>query len=438
MLNKVAAYIEKHQLLQAGKTYLVALSGGADSVALLLVLQQLGYSVEAAHCNFRLRGDESQRDEDFVKRLCQERNVPLHLVHFETSLYASLHKISIEMAARELRYRYFEQLRVDLGADGICVAHHQDDSIETVLMNLIRGTGIHGLTGIRPRHGHVLRPLLCVGRVDIEQFLRSLHQPYVTDSTNLVDDMTRNKIRLRLLPVLREISPAAPQGILQTAEWLGEAARVYDASIAEAKNRLFRTHEISVSQLLAEPSPEALLYELLAPYGFGSSAVAQIVGHLHAPTGKLWASATHEVLADRGRLIVEPRQEPLPELKIPETGTFLYRQSSRFRVEVLDGAVVDRSADCACLDASTVSFPLHVRPLRPGDAFVPLGMTGRRLVSDFLTDRKFTLFQKRRQLVVTNAEDAIVWLVGLRPDNRFRVTPSTRQTLFVRYGVEIQ
>ena len=185
VINKVSGFIGKHQLLSRDGLHLVALSGGADSVALLLILLRLGYRVEAVHCNFRLRGSESDRDEQFVKDLCEKNGVALHLIHFDTTEYASLHQVSIEMAARELRYGYFRQLCQDIGAETVCVAHHRDDTVETLLMNMLRGSGIHGLTGIRPRNGQIVRPLLCVNRQDIELFLHSIGQSHVTDSTNL-------------------------------------------------------------------------------------------------------------------------------------------------------------------------------------------------------------------------------------------------------------
>ena len=235
MLNKVREYIEKQCLLESGKRYLVALSGGADSVCLLLVLRQLDYQVEAVHCNFLLRGDESHRDEAFACNLCEKQGVPFHVIHFDTRTYAELHKVSIEMAARDLRYQYFEQLRKDIGAEAICVAHHQDDSVETILMNLLRGTGIHGLSGIKPRNGHILRPLLCVSRKEIEAFLASQHQDYVTDSTNLVADVLRNKLRLKVIPMLNDLWPGASEAIARTARNMAEAEKVYnDAMDREA------------------------------------------------------------------------------------------------------------------------------------------------------------------------------------------------------------
>ena len=198
MKGKVSDFIGKHQLLSHEGLHLVALSGGPDSVALLLVLRELGYKIEAAHCNFHLRGEESDRDEEFVKSLCNKLDIPFHIIHFDTREYATLHQVSVEMAARDLRYGYFRQLCQDIGAASVCVAHHRDDAVETLLMNLLRGSGIHGLTGIRPKNGAIVRPLLCVSREEIEQYLHSIGQDYVTDSTNLVNDVMRNKIRLEV------------------------------------------------------------------------------------------------------------------------------------------------------------------------------------------------------------------------------------------------
>lgn len=226
MLSKVADFIAKHQLLSPSGLHLVALSGGADSVALLRILRDLGYRIEAAHCNFHLRGAESDRDEQFVKDLCNSLKITLHLIHFDTAGYSSLHQVSIEMAARELCYGFFRQLCQDIGAETVCVAHHRDDAVETFLMNLLRGSGIHGLTGIRPKNGLVVRPLLGVGRQEIVDYLHSIGQDYVTDSTNLHDDVLRNKLRLNVLPLLKDINPSAAENIDKTARFLQETEKI--------------------------------------------------------------------------------------------------------------------------------------------------------------------------------------------------------------------
>jgi tRNA(Ile)-lysidine synthase len=446
VLQKVQDFIGQHQLLSKDRVNIVALSGGADSVALLRVLLKLGYPVEAAHCNFLLRGNESQRDEDFVKELCSGLDVSLHIIHFDTRTYASLHQVSIEMAARELRYRYFEQLRHDLNAENICVAHHADDAVETLLMNLLRGSGIHGLTGIRPRRDHVVRPLLGVTRREIVAFLEDIGQAYVTDSTNLVADVLRNKIRLQLLPALREVNPRADEHIRQTARLLAEVEKVYNSAMDSAVSRVMpSSNVISVEALKSEVSSESVLFEILSPLGFSPDSIGRIarsvgLAALDNPSsqgrdarGRMFSSPTHDLVIDRGRIIWEEHREPMKPFVIPEAGN--YRVGEK-RLSVTVSATVDiiKDPSVACLDAGTLSFPLTLRPVGVGDRFVPLGMNGSRLVSDFLTDRKLNLLEKRRQLVLTDAKGTIVWLVGQRTDNRFRVTAATRQMLIISFG----
>ena len=435
MLNKVTAFIERHQLLchDADRKYIVALSGGADSVALLLVLKQLGYRLEAAHCNFRLRGAESDRDEQFVVELCRRQDVPLHLIHFDTETYAEVHHVSIEMAARELRYRYFEQLRQDIGAADVCVAHHQDDAAETLLMNLVRGTGIHGLTGIRPRNGHIVRPLLGVNRAEIVSFLDAVGQPYVTDSSNLVPDVVRNKLRLQVLPLLKTINPAAADNIARTGLLVAEAEKVYDDAVSRAIDRVLVDDVIDLQALSGVPSARCVLYEILSKHGFSSAQTDQIyhfvtMGH-HA--GRTFRSATHEAIVDRDRILLTEMAEPLPELRIPEPGTYRYHGDRRFRFRLTDDVAVSRQPLCATLDADRVDFPLTIRPVRQGDRFQPFGMRGTRLVSDYLTDRKASLLDKRRQLVVADAHGQIVWLVGHRTAQPCAVGAATRRVLVV-------
>lgn len=440
MLNKIADFIAKHQLLSRSGLHLIALSGGADSVALLRILRDLDYHVEAAHCNFYLRGAESDRDELFVKQLCDSLNIPLHLIHFDTAEYAALHQVSIEMAARELRYGYFCQLCQDIDAKTVCVAHHRDDAVETFLMNLLRGSGIHGLTGIRPKNGLIVRPLLGVSRQDIEDYLHSIGQDYVTDSTNLHDDVLRNKLRLNVLPLLKEINPSAAENIDKTARFLQEAERIYDAAVQSALQRLVhtegQTQSVSIQELLKQPAVETFLHEWLSPYGFNSTQTQQISECLDAEPGKTISSVSHTLLVDREKLFLEPISAPVKPLRIPEPGRYRFSPKIFFDAKTLDDITISKSTDCVTIDAANVQFPLTVRLAQSGDAFCPLGMEGHKLVSDFLTDRKVTLLEKRRQLVVTSANGDILWLVGHRPDHRYRITPDT--TTVLRLSIEKQ
>lgn len=427
-------------LLSPDKSYLVALSGGADSVALVRLLVSQNYKISAAHCNFHLRGEESDRDEAFCKNLCSRLGVPLHLAHFDTKAFAELHGVSIEMAARTLRYDYFFKLLDDLHLDAVCVAHHKDDSVETVLLNMVRGTGIDGLKGILPENGKVLRPMLGVSRSEIIDYLSSVKQDFATDSSNLVDDVQRNKIRLNVIPELLKVNPSAVENIHRMSSRIQDAMAILDKAIEEATKRIAEENEqgelsVSIPLLMQEPGRETLLWNLLKSKGFSSLQVEQIAENLSGQSGREWSSASHSLLIDRDVILVQKKvEEQVLEMKIPETGTYIFDENTKFRFKVVDKDAdfqIIRDANCACLDAEKVKFPLTVRRVKNGDWFIPFGMTGKKLLSDFLTDKKFTIFEKRRQLVVTDCEGNIIWVSCLRPDNRFRLDDSTSRVLLV-------
>ena len=410
MWSKVDAYIKKYKLLKASRLYIVALSGGADSVALLLLLKEHGLNVHAAHCNFHLRGAESDRDEAFCVALCNGLGVELHRAHFDTCEYADLHKVSIEMAARELRYRWFEQLREDVGADAICVAHHRDDSVETVILNMVRGTGVRGLTGIRPRNGHVVRPLLCVSRVEIEDFLAQRGQEYVTDSTNLEDEATRNKVRHRVVPELQRLNGKALENIQRMSERMVAVETLLD----DYKAKSVRVEAGRVTIRKQNVLNDYLLYELIADYGFNAAQATQIFESLSVGgVGSIFSSAEYDLLVDRECLLIEPRLEPMKPFVVPETGTYILDEKHKIRVEKGD-FVISKGPFVATLDASKVCFPLTVRRVEEGDWMVPFGMKGRKLLSDLMTDLKKSIFDKRKQLIVADNKGVIIWVVGVR------------------------
>ena len=417
MMKKVQQYIERHQLFTANQKVLVAISGGADSVALLRILLSLGYTCEAAHCNFALRGAESDRDEAFVRHLCQQLHVTLHVTRFPTAQVAAQRHISIEMAARELRYEWFEQLRAETGASVVAVAHHMDDSVETFLLNLLRGTGIGGLRGIRPRNGHIVRPLLCLSRQDITAYLERIGQPYVTDSTNLQADYTRNKIRLQLIPLMESINPSFKATVAQTAAHLDQAFAVYRQGIAQGEKRVCTPRGISIARLLEEPAPQALLFELLHLQGFNALQIDDIFHSLHGQSGKVFTSPRTRIVKDREFLLWETDTDRRPVLRMEE-----HDYSPDF--------IITKDKNMACLDADKLTRPLHLRKWEQGDTFIPFGMKGRKRVSDYLTDRKFSLLQKEQQWVLCSGKD-IAWLVGERIDERFRIDQNTSKVLCI-------
>ena len=414
-IKKVSQFIEEKNLLGFGDKVLVALSGGADSVALLRVLLRLGYACEAAHCNFHLRGEESVRDERFVRALAERLGVPLHVIHFDTNAYAVSHNVSVEMAARELRYDWFAKLRQECGAKVVAVAHHRDDSVETFLLNLVRGTGINGLQGIRPVNGDVVRPLLCVSRAEILDYLSSLGQDYVTDSTNLPDEFVRNKLRLNVIPMLETINLSVSDTIAETARRLSDVAQVYQEAIQAAKQRVMPDGEtIDIPALCREPGAQNLLFELLYPLGFNAAQVNDVFRALHGESGRMFYSREWVLLIDRNRLIRRPsgEVEPQPELCLE-------------RMEVNPPFSVPHNNKEAYVDAEKVQGELTLRKWQSGDKFIPFGMKGFKSVRNYLRDKKFSRFEKERQWVVCDG-DRIVWLVNERLDNRFRVTSETR------------
>ena len=440
-LRKIEQFIEQKELMNNSQLYLVALSGGADSVALLLALKKLGYNIEAAHCNFHLRGEESDRDEDFCKKLCHKLDIKLHLAHFDTQTNASLHGISIEMAARNLRYNYFEALLKDINASAVCVAHHKDDSAETLLLNLVRGTGIEGLTGIKSKNNRIVRPFLCVRRNEIINYLEQQNQSFVIDSSNLVNDVQRNKIRLDVMPLLQTINPLVVEHLNQTGGYVEEATAILNTTLEQMQDRvvLLKTEEqtiIDIERLEKEQSSSYLLWYILKNYGFNAAQIKQISCGLKTSVGRVWESTTHALTINNNKIIVEPLFTcDSKEYRLIEEG--LYHLNSKLSIEIkkepysIDNGFSKDPKDI-WIDADKVTFPLSVRLIKEGDRMIPLGMKGRKLISDMLTDTKVSYFDRQRQYVLLNNDQQIIWLLGRRIDDRYKITSSTKTVLKIK------
>lgn len=434
--EKVAQTIRKHRLLSSGDKILVALSGGADSVALLSVLLKSGYRCEAVHCNFRLRGDESDRDEAFVRELCRKRKVLLHVKAFDTAAYAEKKGISIEMAARELRYDYFETLRKDWRFDKIAVGHHRNDNAETLMLNLIRGTGLKGLTGIRYRNGFVVRPLLDTGREEIEAYLSGEGLAYVTDSTNLEADAVRNRIRLGILPQMQEINPSLMVTMQETLGRMNDAYALYQSAVDAAKSRVVKGLRIDMEALKLVPAPRTVLYEILSGYGFNPAQADEIYDQMAGGPGKVYESGEWRLLRDRGVFELRRKGERCECLchVLPLDGYVEVTSEWAFSIRRVpcDGSFrIPGTKDTVCLALDKMEYPITVRLVEDGDRFVPFGMDGSKLISDYLTDEKKTLFEKECQLVVCSGE-RVAWLVNERPDNRFRIDENTSYALVIQ------
>lgn len=436
MRDTVRAYIEKYQLLEESCPVLVGLSGGADSIALLTLLVKLGYSCIAAHCNFHLRGEESMRDERFAEEYAKTLQVSFLKTDFDTEQYAAANHLSIEMAARELRYNWFEEKRSETGAQAIAVAHHRDDSVETVLMNLVRGTGIRGMSGIRPKNGYVVRPLLCVTRKEITAWLDARNISYVTDSTNLSDAYTRNFIRLRVLPLLEEINPSVRTAIARTADHLSAAEAVYMHVVEQAKAEVLdEGNRISIPALMHYPSPDAILYELLKVYNFSRTVSEDIYAALEGEPGKQFFSPTHRLVKDRDYLLlssIETKPEQTYVLSGNEEKWVGPVELSFNKVVISENFHIRKDKNIAYFDYDKLAFPLTLRTWKDGDWFIPFGMKGRKKLSDYFSDRKFSRFEKERVWLLCSGND-IIWIVGERPDNRYSIGSATKCALIVNF-----
>lgn len=410
-----------------GALTIVGLSGGADSVALLLGLLEVGQAVEAVHCNFHLRSAESDADEVFVRELCAQLGVALHCVDFDTLGYARRHKVSIEMAARELRYDYFERLRLERGADTIAVAHHRDDNVETLLLNLVRGSGLRGLCGMRMRNGYVVRPMLNIPRREVERYLAERNQPYRTDSTNADTRYRRNKVRHELLSLLRELNPNIEATLEATMQRLMEA----ESRLSSVRSAV-EADELSLAALRASVSPVTDVYEFLSPYGFTPEQCRAIAQTCSEQVGAMYEAVDYVCVRDRKALIVGRKPKQVSPIVLEDlNATYEISDSIRLELKMLDIAQIEsmvQADNIALLDADRLQFPLTLRSVRTADRFQPLGMKGTQLVSDFLTNRKRNRLQKLAAMCVCDAE-GIVWLAGERPDHRARLTVETQRVL---------
>lgn len=429
LLKKVQEYIENKQLLTNNEKVIVGLSGGADSMALLHILLQLGYNCIAAHCNFHLRGEESGRDEDFAKAFCHKNNIEYQSVSFDTYAYMDEKSISLEMAARELRYNWFEEISNKYKGSKIAIAHHRDDSVETILINLIRGSGIRGLTGIPPENGKIIRPLLCLSRFEILNYLKENNIPFVEDSTNNEDIYTRNKIRLKILPLLEEINPSVKQTIQQTGEYLSEVEQIYSTQISSIINEVFDGKNINIEKLKQHQEGKTILFEILHPYGFNSDNISRIFEATDSTSGKIFYAKNYRLIKDREYFILEKQKSvKLSELYTIEEGIISIKEPVSIDIKTLsydNNFSIAKDKNIIYVDKEKLTFPLVIRKWKHGDSFIPFGMNGRKKISDYFTDNKFSIPQKENTWLLCTSKDEIIWIVGERADNRFKITDRT-------------
>jgi len=433
MQQKVQTYIQKHQLLTQKGRIIVGVSGGTDSVVLLKLLLSLGYDCIIAHCNFHLRNDESDRDELFVRNLAKELKVPNYFIDFETTKYAEEHKISIEMAARDLRYAWFYELLYRHDAQAIAVAHHLDDSIETMLMNLVRGTGLKGLTGIQPRNHKVVRPLLCCSRLEIETYLVRHDLDHIEDSTNAGVNYQRNKFRNEVFPLLEQINPSVRQTLYESLNRFEGNLIIYQQAIDKIVQEIIQQKNglvlMDIDLIKKQAHIPTVMYELLHSYNFSPSLIEQITDKLDGESGKVFFSDTHRLLKDRKYLVLSLIEEnTIDEYCIEEDDTVI---ELPFQMKISKQIItpdfgISKELNRVHVDTAKIVFPLKIRRWKEGDTFFPFGMTQQKKISDFFINNKLSLLEKEHSWIL-ESNNEVVWIIGQRLDNRFRVTKETTE-----------
>ncbi|MET1057001.1 MAG: tRNA lysidine(34) synthetase TilS [Pedobacter sp.] len=433
-LQTFAEYIRKNDLFNRTHKILLAVSGGKDSVLMVHYFKEAGFKFGIAHCNFGLRGGESQRDEHFVRTLAAVMDVPLYVTHFETKTYAADHKISTQMAARDLRYSWFEELRSNEQYDFIAVAHHQDDAIETVLLNLVRGTGIAGLHGILPKRDYLVRPLLFLSRKEIDELISSNSIEYVEDSSNLTSNYARNKLRLDVIPKLKEINPNLEETFARNIVRFADTEIVLQQRIAQLTAEICEKRingvYLLIEKVVALRPQRLLLSELLKPYGFTEMVAEELLASLDKQSGTSFYSPSHRITIDRTELIITNTiEEHDRHHMIHRADKTLQLDRQMIEITYAEEVSFESNLHKAFIDVEKLIFPLILRNWQEGDRFMPLGMKNFKNLSDFFIDQKVPLPEKENIPILINGNGEIVWVMGLRQDNRYKVTSTTKKVV---------
>ena len=449
LLDKFKAHIKQQNLFQSKDKLLLAVSGGVDSVVLCELCKQASYDFTIVHCNFQLRGQESERDENFVRELGKKYNVEVLVKKFDTEKYAEENKLSIQVAARELRYTWFKQLLTKEKSDSnseipnsqflnpnyLLTAHHANDNIETLLMNFFKGTGINGLHGILPKQGNIIRPLLFAKKEQLSEFALTNNLSFVEDSSNASDKYTRNYFRNQLIPDMQKVFPQVEDNLLNNIDRFREIEKLYQQTVHLHKKKLLEQKgkeiHIPVLKLLKTTPLHTVVYEIIKDYGFTAHQTDEVIALLKSETGKYIQSATHRILKNRNWLIIAPNESTEAEtILIEEKDKQIeYPQGKlSFEFQPTTNHKPQTTNLVAQLNAADIKFPLLLRKWKPGDYFYPLGMQKKKKLNRFFIDQKLSLTQKEKAWVI-EMDKKLIWVVGLRIDDRFKITGQTKTVL---------
>jgi tRNA(Ile)-lysidine synthase len=438
-LSRLQSFIKQHALFLEEESVLLAVSAGRDSVLMARLFKASGYRFGIAHCNFNLRDAESELDERFTEELADELEVPFYTQRFDTLEYANANHISVQMAARDLRYQWLEKIRTEFNYQYIAIAHHQNDVIETMLLNLTRGTGISGLHGILPKKGKLIRPLLFLSRDEIDELVKHEAYAYREDSSNLSVKYSRNKLRLEVIPVLKELNQSLELTFEANRKRFAELEILLDLRVQEIRERLFiklaeDEFEISIAELKKLNPLSTLLYGLFHPYGFTETVLNDLANAWDGKPGKVFHSAGYQLLVDRGRIILSRINEDRAEdvlLESVNSSCIWNKQQFECKIVPVSQFELNKAENIAQLDYDLLSFPLTLRSWKNGDHFQPLGLKLKKKLSDFFVDRKISLNHKKDIGVLENSNGDIVWLAGLRVDERYKVSPNTKKVFIL-------
>lgn len=437
-------FISQNDLFSHHDRVLAAVSGGMDSVLMAHLFKAAGFNFGIAHCNFQLRGKDADADQQFVQELASQLNVPFHTINFDTRAYAADKKISIQMAARDLRYQWFQKISQQSGYAYIALAHHQNDGIETILLNLTRGTGIAGMHGILPKNGKLVRPLLFLNREEIADIIESNGLAYVEDSSNSSAKYARNKLRLEVIPKLKELNPALEETFEHNLEHFRNLEILLEDKLGELRKELFEQHgneiHLSIDAVKKLHPQQLLLFGLLQEFGFNEATVKDMTLSLDKHSGRFFGSDTHTIVLDRQKLIlIEKGQEAIAEIKIEQMTT--EARYGNYQLNILHDdspLIIKDNPLAASIDTDLLIYPLTIRAWQQSDHFYPLGMKTKKKLSDFFIGEKVPLYEKKQIPLLVNGNGDIIWIGGYRPDERYKVSAKTKKvTIFELVNLKI-